>query len=463
MTSIDFYDSYASVFDAYAGTAVHDFLNGLMQFFSLRWVFTLEPLRALFHVYLLEMTFIGKIVKIEFYTERTSANSASGNFAQTQQHSTTPPSPPSCSPTTNTSPTTTTTDDDNTRPRQQRRPRQTTTTNDHGTQRRPHSRTRQPPTNHERPPTRQTRKTRDSDPLPPANDDRNTHHHKRRPPPTKTTTAAHEKRPAPMNDSRRPCKRQAPPTKSTQHTQTTSAAHEKRLAPTNNIRRPCKRRPPPTKNTQQTQTTTQSLSLHHSLHHSITPSPSLITLKFEVLTWFMNPCTTLPLIDIGVPQPAGAGEAVSDKVLAALTSALAADAPTAPLFNPAAISLHDLVVLQSLKHPELNKVAKFHNQKAAGTNAAIIKCLRALAMSTLASAAPIPPSPPPTSALTAPIPPSPCQSPVSASIPAPPHPTVNPSLHYPSYHAPTYPSYYYAPTYQPVSVCIGFNRFMTGL
>ncbi|EDR13185.1 uncharacterized protein LACBIDRAFT_322666 [Laccaria bicolor S238N-H82] len=41
---------HASVFDAYAGTAVHDFLNGLMQFFSLRWVFTLEPLRALFHV-----------------------------------------------------------------------------------------------------------------------------------------------------------------------------------------------------------------------------------------------------------------------------------------------------------------------------------------------------------------------------------------------------------------------------
>ncbi|EDR01403.1 uncharacterized protein LACBIDRAFT_333326 [Laccaria bicolor S238N-H82] len=59
---------HTSVFDAYAGTAVHDFLNGLMQFFSLRWVFTLEPLRALFHVYLLEMTFIGKIVKIEFYT-----------------------------------------------------------------------------------------------------------------------------------------------------------------------------------------------------------------------------------------------------------------------------------------------------------------------------------------------------------------------------------------------------------
>ncbi|EDR02147.1 uncharacterized protein LACBIDRAFT_332714 [Laccaria bicolor S238N-H82] len=40
----------ASVFDAYAGTAVHVFLNGLMQFFSLCWVFTLEPLRALFHV-----------------------------------------------------------------------------------------------------------------------------------------------------------------------------------------------------------------------------------------------------------------------------------------------------------------------------------------------------------------------------------------------------------------------------
>ncbi|EDQ99554.1 uncharacterized protein LACBIDRAFT_334917 [Laccaria bicolor S238N-H82] len=39
-----------SVFDAYTGTAVHDFLNGLMQFFSLCWVFTLEPLRALFHV-----------------------------------------------------------------------------------------------------------------------------------------------------------------------------------------------------------------------------------------------------------------------------------------------------------------------------------------------------------------------------------------------------------------------------
>ncbi|EDR02984.1 uncharacterized protein LACBIDRAFT_331915 [Laccaria bicolor S238N-H82] len=36
-----------SVFDAYTGTAIHDFLNGLMQFFSLCWVFTLEPLRAL--------------------------------------------------------------------------------------------------------------------------------------------------------------------------------------------------------------------------------------------------------------------------------------------------------------------------------------------------------------------------------------------------------------------------------
>ena len=140
--------------------------------------------------------------------------------------------------------------------------------------------------------------------------------------------------------------------------------------------------------------------------------------------------TYLYLIYCRVPQPTGAGEAVSDK---AFTAPTAVGAQTMPLFNPAAIDLHDLVALQRLKRPELNKVAKFHNQKAAGTNEAIIKCLCALGMSTPPSAVPIPPPP----ALAAPIPPSPHQSQVSASIPAPPQLTVN-SLHYPYYHAPTY-------------------------
>ena len=140
--------------------------------------------------------------------------------------------------------------------------------------------------------------------------------------------------------------------------------------------------------------------------------------------------TYLYLIYCRVPQPTGAGEAVSDK---AFTVPTAVGAQTMPSFNPATINLHDLVALQRLKHPELNKVAKFHNQKAAGTNEAIIKCLRALAMSTPPSAVPIPPPP----ALAAPIPPSSHQSQVSASIPAPPQLTVN-SLHYPYYHAPTY-------------------------
>ncbi|EDQ98796.1 uncharacterized protein LACBIDRAFT_335650 [Laccaria bicolor S238N-H82] len=75
MTLIDFYDSLSnlqpsivseflikmpclgssfhyrdtSVFDVYMGIAIHVFLNGLMELFSLRWVFTLEPLSALFH------------------------------------------------------------------------------------------------------------------------------------------------------------------------------------------------------------------------------------------------------------------------------------------------------------------------------------------------------------------------------------------------------------------------------
>ncbi|KIJ98793.1 hypothetical protein K443DRAFT_8899 [Laccaria amethystina LaAM-08-1] len=108
---------------------------------------------------------------------------------------------------------------------------------------------------------------------------------------------------------------------------------------------------------------------------------------------------------------------------------------TTSLFNPAAIDLNDLVALQSLKCPELNKVVKFHNQKAAGTNEAIVKCLRALAMSTPLSSAPIPPPPP---VLAAPIPPSSRQSPVSASILVPPQPTVNPYLNYPYYYAPTH-------------------------
>jgi len=138
----------------------------------------------------------------------------------------------------------------------------------------------------------------------------------------------------------------------------------------------------------------------------------------------------LYLIYYRVPQATGAGEA-------APTLMLSMNTPTTPSFNPATIDLHDLVALQSLKHPELNKVAKFHNQKAAGTNEAIIKCLCALVMSTPPSAAPVPPPPPPPPVLAAPIPPSPCQSPVSASIPAPPQPTVNPYLHYPYYYAPT--------------------------
>ena len=73
----------------------------------------------------------------------------------------------------------------------------------------------------------------------------------------------------------------------------------------------------------------------------------------------------LHLIYCRVPQPTGAGEAVSDK---AFTAPTAVGAPTMPSFNPATIDLHDLVALQSLKHLQLNKVAKFLNQKAAEMN-----------------------------------------------------------------------------------------------
>ncbi|KIJ96418.1 hypothetical protein K443DRAFT_10646 [Laccaria amethystina LaAM-08-1] len=93
-----------------------------------------------------------------------------------------------------------------------------------------------------------------------------------------------------------------------------------------------------------------------------------------------KPDARQPLIDIGVPQAMGA-EAVPIST-------------TTPLFNPAAIDLNDLVALPSLKCLELNKVANFHNQKAAGTNEAIVKCLHALAMSTPPSSAPIPPPSP---------------------------------------------------------------------
>ena len=67
----------------------------------------------------------------------------------------------------------------------------------------------------------------------------------------------------------------------------------------------------------------------------------------------------LHLIYCRAPQPTGAGEAVSDK---AFTAPTAVGAPTMPSFNPATIDL------QSLKHLQLNKVAKFLNQKAAEMN-----------------------------------------------------------------------------------------------